>query len=120
MAAVARLVTMPPWARVHMRLRSKARFLMPWPSTRSAWPAKVGVSQARLRSSSSNSEARPTYCGIGVLAGSSGSSAMFRSSISVLPFCMNAGRDQSLLQWSAPAYSAQGWEYSPAMLRKSK
>jgi hypothetical protein len=53
------------------------------------------------------------------LAGSSGLRAMSRISIRVLPFCMNAGRDQSVSQPTAPAYSAHGEDRRPLMFLKS-
>ncbi|MNT94398.1 hypothetical protein D3C72_2360810 [compost metagenome] len=77
------------------------------------------VSQRRLKVARRNAEARPTYCGVGVLAGSSGLRAISRISIRVLPFCMNAGRDQSVSQPTAPAYSAHGDDKRPLMFLKS-
>lgn len=76
------------------------------------------VSQRAFKSSRRNSDARPTYCGCGVLAGSSGLSAILRSSINVLPFCMKAGRDQSVLQLSSPEYNAHGCDTCPVTLLK--
>ena len=83
---------------------------MPWASC---------ASQRRFSVARRNAEARPTYCGVGVLAGSSGLRAMSRISIRVLPVCMNAGRDQSVSQPTAPAYSAHGEDRRPLMFLKS-
>ncbi|MNS89472.1 hypothetical protein D3C72_1234870 [compost metagenome] len=85
---------------------------------RKSVPPATLLSQRAFRLARRNFDASPTNCGCGVLAGSSGFRAILRSSIKLLPFCMLDGRDQSVPQPSAPAYSAHGCEYSPLMLRK--